>query len=73
MSSDFEIIYTMQITTIDMINNRIKQAKYQLSQHRTQGVNSRLSVHDVARLMDTVRKGEELNNSKAQSIFFSLN
>ncbi|MCR9173968.1 MAG: hypothetical protein NXI10_15800 [bacterium] len=63
----------MQITTIDMINNRIKRAKFQLSQHRTQGVNSRLSVHDVAKLMDTVRKGEELDQSKGQSIFFSLN
>lgn len=56
-----------------MINNRIKRAKFQLSQHRTQGVNSRLSVHDVAKLMDTVRKGEELDQSKGQSIFFSLN
>ncbi|XOV68062.1 MAG: hypothetical protein ACFHU9_02595 [Fluviicola sp.] len=63
----------MQITTIDMISNRIKQAKFQLSQHRTQGINSRLSVYDVAKLMDTVRKGEELNNSKSQSVFFSMN
>lgn len=56
-----------------MINNRIKQAKFQLSQHRTQGVNSRLSIFEVAKLMDTVKKGEDLNNSKGQSIFFSLN
>jgi hypothetical protein len=63
----------MQITTIDMISNRIKQAKFQLSQHRTQGINSRLSVYDVAKLMDTVKKGEELSNSKSQSIFFSMN
>ncbi len=56
-----------------MINNRIKQAKFQLSQHRTQGTNSRLSVFEVAKLMDTVKKGEELNNSKGQSIIFSLN
>lgn len=73
MSSDFEIIYMMHTTTIDMINNRIKQAKYQLSQHRTQGVNSRLSIHDVAKLMDTVKRGEDPSASKANSIFFSLN
>lgn len=73
MSSDFEIIYQMRITTIDMINNRIKQAKYKLSQHRTQGINSSLTIHEVAKLMDTVKRGEEISNSKSQSIFFSLN
>ncbi len=56
-----------------MINNRIKQAKFQLSQHKTQGVNSSLSIFEVAKLMDTVKKGEEINHSKGQSIFFSLN
>jgi len=63
----------MQITTIDMINNRIKQAKFQLSQHRTQGEKSRLSIFEVAKLMDTVKKGEDLNHSNGNSIFFSLN
>ena len=73
MSAEFETTQTMQITTIDMINNRIKQAKYQLSQHRTQGRNSRLSVFEVAKLMDTVKRGEQVNNNDANSIFFSLN
>ena len=63
----------MQITTIDMINNRIKQAKFKLSQHRTQGVNSRLSVFEVAQLMDTVKRGEQLDKNNSNSIFFSLN
>jgi hypothetical protein len=56
-----------------MINNTVKRAKYQLSQHRTQGVNSRLSIHDVAKLMDTVKKGESMSGDKSNSIFFSLN
>lgn len=56
-----------------MINNRIKQAKYRLSQHRTQGVNSRLSVYEVAKLMDTVKKGEDLNQPNGNSVFFSMN
>lgn len=73
MSSDFETIYEMQITTIDMINNRIKQAKFKLSQHRVQGSSSTLSIFEVARLMDTVKNGERANQDKSSSIFFSLN
>lgn len=56
-----------------MINNRIKQAKFKLSQHKIQGTNSSLSIFEVAKLMDTVKRGEERDNSKEQSIFFSLN
>ena len=56
-----------------MINNRIQQAKYQLSQHRSQGKNSHLSVFEVAKLMDTVKRGEQSYNDPAHSIFFSLN
>ena len=56
-----------------MINNRIKQAKYKLSQHRVQGSNSTLSIFEVARLMDTVKNGERMNDNQSSSIFFSLN
>lgn len=73
MSSEFESIYKLQTKTIVMINNRIKQAKYQLSQHRTAGTNSRLSVFEVAKLMDTVKNGDDSNQFKSHSLFFSLN
>lgn len=56
-----------------MINNRIKKAKFRLSQHKLQGVNSNLSVYDVAKLMDTIKRGEQASDDKSSSIFFSLN
>ena len=73
MISYFETIYKMQTTTFDMINNRIKQAKYRLSQHKVQGVNSNLSIFEVAKLMDTVKRGDNANENKATSVFFSMN
>ncbi len=73
MSSDFETIYKMQTTAIDMINNRIKQAKYKLSQHKLQGVQSNLSIFEVAKLMDMVKRGENSEDTTSGSIFFSLN
>lgn len=73
MISDFETIYKMQTTTFDMINNRIKQAKYRLSQHKVQGVNSNLSIFEVAKLMDTVKIGDNTNENKTTSVFFSMN
>ena len=73
MISDFETIYKMQTTTFDMINNRIKQAKYKLSQHKVQGVNSNLSIFEVAKLMDTVKRGDNTNENKTTSVFFSMN
>lgn len=56
-----------------MINNKIQLAKYQLSQHKIQGVNSQLSIFEVAKLMDMVRIGDSGSASKSKSIFFSLN
>ena len=56
-----------------MINNRIKTAKFKLNQHRNLGEKSTLSIHQVAKLMDTVKRGEEINESTHQSIFFSWN
>ena len=73
MSAELETTHQMHLITIDMINNRIQQAKYQLSQHRSQGKNSHLSVFEVAKLMDTVKRGEQSYNDPAHSIFFSLN
>ena len=56
-----------------MINNAIKNAQFKLSQHKVQGVNSALSVFEVAKLMDTVKVGESMKESQQTSVFFSLN
>ncbi len=63
----------MQLTNFDMNANRIKTAKYKLSQHKVQGVNSTLSIFQVAKLMDTIKRGEDDNTSGQQSVFFSWN
>ena len=63
----------MQQTNLDMINNRVKTAKFKLSQHKLQGESSNLSVHQVARLMDTVKKGIDNPGNDQSTIFFSLN
>jgi hypothetical protein len=63
----------MQLTNLNMINNRIKTAKFKLSQHKLQGEKSELSVFEVARLMDTVKWGEEMNKDRSENILFSLN
>lgn len=56
-----------------MINNTIQNAKFKLSQHKVQGVNSALTVFEVAKLMDTVKIGESMKEDKHSSVFFSLN
>ena len=56
-----------------MINNTIKTAKFKLSQHKSAGVNSTLSVFEVARLMDTVKRGESMIEEKKENMFFSMN
>lgn len=63
----------MQLTNLDMINNRVKTAKFKLNQHRNLGQKSTLSVFQVAKLMDTVKRGESMSESSAHSVFFSWN
>lgn len=63
----------MQATNLNMIQNRIKNAQYKLAQHKAQGVKSSLSVFQVAQLMDTVKRGEELEEGNTHSIYFSWN
>lgn len=55
-----------------MINNEIKRAEYKLEQHRSLGTNSSLSVIEVARLMDLIKKGELMKKSPYESLFFSF-
>lgn len=54
-----------------MINNIIKRAEYKLSQHRSLGTRSNLSVLEVAQLMDTIRKGQSMKAAQSNSVFFS--
>ena len=63
----------MQFTGIDMNNNRIKTAKYKLSQHRVQGERSPLSIFQVAKLMDTINKANDQEEVNRNPIFFSMN
>ena len=58
---------------MQLINNRVKEAKYKLSQHRLQGPKTSLSVFQVARLMDTVKRGESDDTISKHSVFFSMN
>lgn len=54
-----------------MINNIIKRAEYKLSQHRSLGTRSNLSVLEVAKLMDTIKKGHTMKEAQTRSVFFS--
>lgn len=59
---------------MQLINtNRVKSAKFKLSQHRVQGERSSLSILQVAHLMDVVRNEAELNQTPNASVFFSYN
>ena len=59
---------------MQLINtNRVKSAKFKLSQHRVQGERSSLSILQVAHLMDVVKNGGESNEVSGQSVFFSWN
>jgi hypothetical protein len=59
---------------MQLINsNRVKSAKFKLSQHRIQGERSPLTILQVARLMDVVKNGGDMNQTPNQSVFFSWN
>lgn len=59
---------------MQLINtNRVKSAKFQLSQHRVQGERSSLSILQVAHLMDVVKNEGEMNQTSDGSVFFSWN
>lgn len=63
----------MQLSDFNMTSNALKNAKYKLSKHNLLGEKSSLSVFQVARLMDTIKRGENINDGGSTSIFFSLN
>jgi hypothetical protein len=47
-------------------------AKSKLSQHRSMGIHSNLSIFEVAQLMDIVKSGSESDKNQAPSLFFSV-
>lgn len=63
----------MQQTNFDMINNRVKTAKFKLDQHKNLGTKSSLSVFQAARLMDTIKFESKVSDKEQQHIFFSWN
>lgn len=62
----------MRFKLLVMINNEVKRAQYKLEQHRSMGTNSPLSIVEVARLMDLVKRGEVMKKSPYESLFFSF-
>lgn len=52
-----------------MIENKIKSAKFKLSQHRLQGANSSLSIFQVASLMDLVKGDTSAESHNSQNQF----
>lgn len=47
-------------------------AKSKLSQHRSMGIHSNLSIFEVAQLMDIVKSGLESDKNQVPSLFFSV-
>jgi hypothetical protein len=47
-------------------------AKSKLSQHRSMGTHSNLSIFEVAQLMDIVKFGSESEKNQMPSLFFSV-
>ena len=63
----------MQLSDFNMTSTALKNAKHKLSKHNLLGEKSSLSVFQVARLRDTIKKGENIIEEGNTSIFFSLN
>lgn len=63
----------MQQTQFNIIANKVKTAQFKLNQHRNLGSKSTMSIHEVARLMDTIRRGDRVDQTHSGGIFFSMN
>lgn len=63
----------MQRTEFNIMANKVKTAQFKLKQHRSLGAKSSLSVYEVARLMDTIKRGAQNDQVEHSSIFFGLN
>ena len=63
----------MQQTHFNIMANKIKTAQFKLNQHRSLGLKSPMSIYEVARLMDTIKRGERTDEIQNGGIFFSMN
>lgn len=60
-------------TPFTMLNNTKKIAELQLNKHRTEGPNSKLSIFEVAHLMDAIKRAEDMQRvGESPSIFHSI-
>lgn len=55
------------------MSKTVVTAKYKLSQHKVEGQNSNLTIFQVAKLMDAIKRCEESDSTQERSIYFSLN
>lgn len=62
----------MEVIEKYMINNTVKIAEYKLNQHRLEGINSNLSIFEVAKLMDALKLADQIKNMQTNSIFHSF-
>ena len=67
-----EKIAVMNFTKNNMINNSIKVAEFKLNQHKSNGVKSTLDIFQVAKLMDTIKYGEDIRRPMTTSIFYNI-
>lgn len=67
------ILSNMQLTGVDIMSKTVVTAKYKLSQHKVEGQNSNLTIFQVAKLMDAIKRCEESDSTQERSIYFSLN
>lgn len=55
-----------------MIKNNLRIARQKLEMHYQLGMESKLSIFEVANLKDLVLKGESVKEPQKSSIFFSF-
>lgn len=54
-----------------MINNTIQIAKKRLQEHKKMGNNTRMSIFEVAQLMDLINDLPKVKNPQKSSIYFN--
>ncbi len=55
-----------------MINNSLKLAEYKLSEHKALGTKSKMSVFEVAKLMDSIKHASQIKDVQSKSIFHTV-
>ncbi|MCO5260510.1 MAG: hypothetical protein R2779_11400 [Crocinitomicaceae bacterium] len=57
---------------MNLILNNYKRAEEALNQHRVLGSKSKLSIVEVARLMDIVKKQKQTDKFQNESLFYQF-